>query len=272
MSLADALQANPKPPALELGWVNLAKLHSRVARIERSRLPLGDEQVLTYLCAYGYAIQPGGPQELARVLLGDDGLAYQGRLWFEFLPASPRVGEGETHLDLALGHVGKRGTTISGLEFAPPPAGPSWVAMVEAKLGCDISCEVDYDPFRNQLLRVIENAAVLSNGARHFPGVAHVVLLTPRVFKDRPRTRLYGCKFEEYCPNGRLDADAIEADLGQLRLQQATYREPIADRLRGLRLHWVTFEEVIRRMPAGTFRTDLLSLLRRERSLVASPS
>jgi hypothetical protein len=272
MSLADALRANPKPQALELGWINLAKLHNRVAQIERSRQPLSDEQVLTYLCAYGYAIQPEGPQKLARVLLGNGGLAYQGRLWFEFLPPSPRVGEGETHLDLALGHVGRRGTTISGLEFAPPSAVPSWVAVVEAKLCYDISCQVDYDPFRNQLLRVIENAAVLSNGTRQFPDAAHVILLTPQVFKDRPRTRLYFYKFEEYCPNGRLDANAIEADLGRMRLQQTTYREPIVDRLRGLWLRWVTFEEVIRHMPPGPFHTDLLSLLKREGSLVVSPS
>jgi hypothetical protein len=272
MSLNHILQANPKPTTLELGWVNLAKLHSRVARIERSRQPLSDEQVLTYLCAYGYAIQPEGPRELARVLLGDNDLDYQGRLWFEFLPASPRVGEGETHLDLALGHVGKRGTTISGLEFVPPPAGPSWVAVVEAKLCRDISYEVDYDPFRNQLLRVIENAAVLSNGTRQYPDTTHVILLTPQVFNDRPGTRLYGYKFKEYCPNGRPNGDAIEADLGRLQLQQTTYRERIAERLRGLRLRWVTFEAVIRRMPPGPFRTDLLSLLSRERSLVASPS
>ena len=56
MSLADALRANPEPQALELGWVNLEKVHNRVARIERSRQPLSDEQVLTYLCADGYAI------------------------------------------------------------------------------------------------------------------------------------------------------------------------------------------------------------------------
>jgi hypothetical protein len=73
MSLYDHNRGS-KRDALQLGWLNPAKLDDRINRIEQKAAPLVDEQVLTYLCAYGYAIAPEGPQALARVLLQDDAL------------------------------------------------------------------------------------------------------------------------------------------------------------------------------------------------------
>src|SRR5262245_39715418 len=102
MSLYDYIRGS-KRDALQLGWLNPAKLDDAIDRIEQSAAPLMDEQILTYLCAYGYAIAPNGPQTLARVLLHDGALIYDGKIWFEFLPVSPRHQEGETHFDLALG-------------------------------------------------------------------------------------------------------------------------------------------------------------------------
>ena len=223
-------------------------------------------KVLTYLCAYGYALTPQGPQALARVLLEDDNLTYDGKIWFEFLPASPRNREGETHFDLAVGNVQQRGATRSGLEAAPQP---SWIAAVEAKLRSDLCAYVRYDAFRNQFLRVIENAVTIRDPAGRMPASVHVVLLTPNVFKDHPRTRFYGCKFEEYCPNGRVDPSAILADLGRLELQTVTYDCVVADRLACLSLHWVTFEDVISKMPDGDgYKSCLVQLVSRAGSLI----
>jgi hypothetical protein len=266
MSLYDYIRGS-KRDVLQLGWLNPAKLDDRINRIEQSAAPLVDEQVLTYLCAYGYAIAPNGPQALARVLLQNDALIYDGKIWFEFLPVSPRHQEGETHFDLALGDVQKRSRTHSGLEFTPPTTQPSWIAAIEAKLHSDLSALVTYDVFRNQLLRVIENAVTLRDATDNFPARVHVVLLTPKVFKDHPQTRFYGCKFQEYCPNGTVNPAAILADLDRLALPVA-HKCDMAERLSSLSLHWATYEDVIGKMPDGDFKTCLLRLVNRHGSLV----
>jgi hypothetical protein len=269
--LCDIIAANPLPVPLNLGWVNVPALHNRVLLCEEAACPIGDEQVLTYLCAYGYAIHANGPQLLSRILLEDDALAYTDSFWFEFLPPPTREAEGATHLDLSFGHLQRRGRTFSGIEFAPPNSG-SWVGIVEAKLLSDIACDVEYDPFRNQLLRVIETAATLRSVQGAVPEKVHVVLLTPKVFREHPKSRFYGCKFEEYCGCcvGHLgaydpDVDAIRRDLDRLRLG-AIYPQDIdiECRLQSLKLHWVTYEDVIRNIPAGDFRDGIHDLVNRE--------
>jgi hypothetical protein len=267
--------------ALQLGWLNPAKLDDSINRIEQSAAPLVDEQVLTYLCAYGYAIAPNGPQALARVLLENDALPYDGKIWFEFLPVSPRDEEGETHFDLALGDVQKRSRTHSGLEFTPPTTRPSWIAAIEAKLQSDLSARVTHNVLRNQLLRVIENAVTLRDTTDNLPASVHVVLLTPKIFKDHPRTRFYGFKFQEYCPNGTVNRAAILADLDRLALcplarikcdmearLAVAHKCDMEARLASLSLRWATYEDVIGKMPDGDFKTCLLRLVNRHGSLV----
>jgi hypothetical protein len=254
--------------ALQCGWLNSSELDERIRRIERSSAPLVDEQVLTYLCAFGYAAAPQGPQALACAIVQDNALTYDGKIWFEFLPLSPRNREGETHFDLALGDVRRRLPTRSGLEFNHPGARPSWIAAVEAKLRSDLSAHVRYDAFRNQLLRVIENAVTLRDSTGQMPASVHVILLTPKVFKENPRTRFYGCKFQEYCPNGKVDPASVLADLGRLQLS-AAHNCDIAARLSNVSLRWVTYEDLISRMPdADGFKTCLLQLLNRDGCLV----
>lgn len=277
MRLFETISNNPNPDAIRYGWVNQAALFDRIHQIEESNDPINDEQILTFLCIYGYAIGSDGPQELARVFLEDENVDYSGSIWFEFLPISPRQQEGETHLDIALGSLGRREGTLSGLTFDPTRS-ESWISFVEAKLSSDISYDVANDPFRNQLLRVIENAATLQDNGHRFPNRAHVVLLTPALFANHPRTRFYGCKFEEYSREANpTGTDLIEADLNQLDLATThrsdwQYPESIHDRLERLTLHWITFEDVIKGMPDSVFRNDLIELLRRPGGLVGPPN
>jgi hypothetical protein len=93
----------------------------------------------------------------------------------------------------------------------------------------------------------------------------HVVLLTD--FKDHPRTRFYGCKFQEYWPNGTVNPAAILADLDRLTLCVA-HKCDMAERLASLSLHWATYEDVIGKMPDNDFKTCLLRLVNRQGSLV----
>src|ERR1051326_8175115 len=250
MGVHEIVAVTPHLASLKLGWVNQSELLARIQRIENANDALTDEQVLTYLCSYGYAIHPDGPQRLAQVLLRDTNQSYSGSLWFEFLPKSPRLRERETHLDLALGNLRTRAGTLSGIEFEPPATEPSWIAVIEAKLRSDISCDVSYDPFRNQLLRVIENGVTLCGVGEKTPAIVHVILLTPQVFKDHRKSRFYGCKFDEYCPSpGKLDMEAIKNDLCRLQLKEVGYTCNLEERLDALKLHWATFEELISQMP-----------------------
>ncbi len=282
MPIVDVKAAECECASLELGNVNRCKLQAAVDRCERSPGPLVDEQVLTYLCAYGYACHDDGPARLARVLLGDKAAGYSGRLWLEFRPMCTRSGEGETRMDLAFGHLRRRaprngkGETVSGIEFDGGADG-SWVAVVEAKLSGDISYHVGRDPFRNQLLRVVETAVTLQNPAGQLlPTAVHVVLLTPECFRQKPRSRFYGCKFMEYCEpaehassvNPRPNVDAICRDLDGLELQRVNYDQVIRARLAALRLHWVSYEDVIRCMPPGRVKEFLIDRTNRDGSLV----
>jgi hypothetical protein len=57
------------PPYIQYGCQKLPGILDRLRSKEVSGNPLHYEEVLTYLCAYGYALDPDGPRQLASVLL-----------------------------------------------------------------------------------------------------------------------------------------------------------------------------------------------------------
>jgi hypothetical protein len=103
--------------------------------------------------------------------------------------------------------------------------------MFEAKVLSDISCEVTFDPFRNQLARNID---VMLDRRTSFlppdPAKRLLALLTPQVFKDKHSTRYYGLLFHEYKRNPSLLNEHIEH-------RDATSLAQVPDRL-----GWLTFE------------------------------
>jgi hypothetical protein len=264
MPLTSIITGNPCPPALKTGCVNLPFLHGLISGIELAPHPLKDEQVLTYLCAYGYAIHADGSLQFARLLTEDDTIDSPNALWFEFLPRSPRHNEGETNLDLAIGHLRCREGTRSGIEFDPAVEGKTWVGFVEVKLRSDLATHVKYDPFRNQLLRVVENAVTLRH-ADAMPRRVHVILVSPSVFKHHVGSRFYGYKFDEY-DNHR---EKILKDLGLLQLHPA-HNIDLAPRVSPdvLSFHWITLETIIRAMPESDFKAALIDLVGRPGGLL----
>jgi hypothetical protein len=56
---------------------------------------------------------------------------------------------------------------------------------------------VTRDPLRNQITRIIENLLCFQAGGKH-PSRLHFGLLTPRLFRDNPKARLYGYKMQDY--------------------------------------------------------------------------
>jgi hypothetical protein len=170
--------------------------------------------------------------------------------WFEAQPMAPRKGtplvdnESNTKIDLAIGAIRQRGKSGSGIEFAISAPQP-WVCFVEGKgpiRDCDFMTE--YDLLRNQLERDIESLLYFQYPGR-FPDRLFFTLLTPRRFKENPRSRLYGYRMTEYLANRNL----IIADIERCtipRRDDGNHEYPLLrGRLDRLTLNWVAYEDIL---------------------------
>lgn len=114
-----------------------------------------------------------------------------------------------------------------------------FAVFFEAKVLSDISYQTSYDSIRNQLIRNID--VMLSNNQNlHFPLNKRIAentlfaLLTPRIYKDNYKARLYGYKFMDYKKTPSLIAE----DLPHRNLN-LTQSENIANRM-----GWLTWENL----------------------------
>lgn len=114
-----------------------------------------------------------------------------------------------------------------------------FAVFFEAKVLSDISYQTSYDSIRNQLIRNID--VMLSNNQNlHFPLNKRIAentlfaLLTPRIYKDNYKARLYGYKFMDYKKTPSLIAE----DLPHRNLN-LTQCENIANRM-----GWLTWENL----------------------------
>jgi len=180
---------------------------------------------------------------------------------FEVQPLSTRKGvrgntEGNTHLDLAIGHFIRRGGRDSGgIKFNH--VDNSMVCFIEAKMYSDLSTGTTHDKLRNQMTRVIENLLCFQNEAGKFPDDICFTLLTPRAFKLNPKSRLYGYKYFDYLKDLSINGSLIEYDINQLDIPkryESNWKYPIiASRLKKLRLNWVTYEDIFEYHIKNTF-------------------
>ena len=182
------------------------------------------------------------------------------KIGFEVQPIPPRKGtktdtEGNTHLDLAFGHLEKRGKTESGIMYSKPDKENSKVCFIEAKFLSDLSTGTSHDKCRNQMTRVIENLLCFQgfqDDSVKFPDDICFTLLTPRTFKLNPKSRLYGYKFLEYSNDLITSNSLIEYDINQLNIEKRfdvnkknKWKYPIlSERLKALRLNWATYEDI----------------------------
>jgi hypothetical protein len=169
----------------------------------------------------------------------------------------------KSDIDLILGDITSRKTTPSGIA-SNPNGNPSWVCMVEAKWLSDIACPTSHDLHWNQLIRVIETALTFQNakGQTRYPDQVHVTLLTPGTFRhdgEPSGSRFYYYKYNEYKQYPYL----VLTDLGRVAIgmQQGfigwSTPEDLVSHLDKLRLHWVTYEELFKRMPDSEFKVQL---------------
>ncbi|UCG68535.1 MAG: hypothetical protein JSV09_12100 [Thermoplasmata archaeon] len=107
-----------------------------------------------------------------------------------------------------------------------------FAVIIEAKVLSDISYQITYDTMRNQIARNIDvmlerNESLCKPLNKRDPDKTLFMLLTPKPFKDNPKSRLYGYKFNDYKENPatlqddlphreNLDAESISKRLGWL--------------------------------------------------------
>lgn len=260
-SLAEALKVHRGEIARYL-YVGYAIWDDLIARVEREEGKRSgdcpDEQAWTFLVACGYAIAgEQGIAELATILTGSSQkLPPNPKIWFEVLPVSCRQKEGEAHLDLALASIAVRQGTGSGVRLDDVES--PWACFCEMKWYADISVGVTYDVHRNQLARVIENALCFQYSGKYAEKV-YVTLVTPASFRDaRLKSRLYQYKFEEYNANrASLMADLEACILGKKEQVDWSYPSDLAERVAGLSLRWVTYDELFENLPHSAIAADL---------------
>jgi len=240
---------------LHCGWINRDELINKIEQQEQNQTSeFADEQVWTFLLACGYAIAgPNGVEKLTSLLTGINGLSSDtDKIWLEVLPSSPREKEGQTHLDLAMGTINVRSGTISGIELKQTPK--SWIVFCEMKWYSDISHDVSYDPHRNQLSRVIENAVAFQNNMKTADKI-YVTLVTPETFMDENnKSRFYCYKYEEY----NNSPENILKDFENCKLNKTSiYPNDIKIELSKLKLTWISFESLFSSMPESVLSREI---------------
>lgn len=111
-----------------------------------------------------------------------------------------------------------------------------FAVIIEAKVLSDISYEITYDTMRNQIARNIDvmlesNKELCDPLNKRDPDKTLFLLVTPKLFKDNPSSRLYGYKFNKYKTNPK----SLSADL--------PHRKNCDWQNISSRLGWLTWED-----------------------------
>ena len=114
-----------------------------------------------------------------------------------------------------------------------------FAVIIEAKVLSDISYQVSYDSMRNQITRNLDvmlgdNKDLGDPLNKRIADNSLFLLLTPKLFKDNPRSRLYGYTFRDYKDNSKSICD----DLKHRKLN-LTDGERISKRM-----SWITWEDL----------------------------
>jgi hypothetical protein len=250
-----------------------AKQRAGVLKALGSTRCLENEKVWTYLVA-SVLDQAVDQRPYLEILCGES-VPFRGQHldpWFEAQPLSPRLGkrgkdhEANSKIDLALGAIARRGDAMDGNGIGFDPAAPaSWACFVEAKFLSDCACKIRNDLYRNQLERDIESLLCFQAGGRT-PDRLYFTLLTPRKFKERPRTRLYGYRMEEYGENRDLLVQDILNFATPGRRKHGQVYPDIRTRAGVLKITWATYEDILEpalgQRPVDTLVPESISALR----------
>ncbi len=171
--------------------------------------------------------------------------------WLECQPISPRKGtrggenEANTRIDLSIGAIRRREGTDGGIAFDNSARSPfRWACFVEGK-GPDRDCDFksEHDWLRNQLERDIESLLSFQDHGT-FPDRLYFTLLTPRLCRRHPRSRLYGYRMEEYLKDSALLIPDIIRCTIPVRDDGDQEYPLLPGRLERLKLTWLSYEDI----------------------------
>jgi len=136
-------------------------------------------------------------------------------------------------LNSADGKVNLEGPTNVDAMFLNSKNG--FAVIIETKVLSDISYDVTYDTIRNQIARNVdvmleENRKLCPPLNKRDPEKTLFLLITPKLFRDNPSSRLYGYKMREY----KTNPESLAADLPH----RSCNWEEISKRL-----GWLTWED-----------------------------
>jgi hypothetical protein len=125
-------------------------------------------------------------------------------------------------------------TKVDALLIAPETG---FSVLFEAKVLADMSCGIEFDVLRNQMIRNIDVMLDTNAALRHplnlrDPERTCFVLLTPNVFRANREGRLYGWLFDAY------------KDRPELLRKHLPYRDEILLSTVPSRLGWLTWEDL----------------------------
>lgn len=214
-----------------------------------------DEQMLLLKIVNEYATDSKNIDFLYELLTKSKRIN-KAKIAVEAQPLTPRKGEGNSYLDLAMGSIKRRENTVSGIELDSGNQNTDFL-FCEAKWRSDLSLEVTNCSIRNQLQRIIENALFFAGD--DFKGKIFITLITPEIYKNLSikgmHTRFYSYKYKEYKDNIAdtfLKEIEIINSLGTIPYNSHTAKNPmeiIKKNLKKVILNWATFEELIENIP-----------------------
>ena len=186
----------------------------------------------------------------------EEALGSDPQLYFEAnLPSPPSYRRWlEQHLDERVlvpyvreaaakrGHRLEGATKVDALLIAPDTG---FAVLFEAKVLSDVSCAIGFDAMRNQIVRNIDvmldaNPNLKSPLASRRPDRTYFVLITPEIFKEHRKSRLYGWLYDGYRTDPSLLADHLPHRDSQVDLAAVSSR-----------LGWLTWEDCNRLLPGA---------------------
>lgn len=232
---------------LHMGKVKWDKLIIRLKKYINKKDVMNDEQLWTFLLASGYAnVGLKGIEKLTQLLTGKNLKPNSEKLWFEVLPLPPRAEEGSTNLDLAIGQIAQRKDYKSGIKLSEGEN--EWICFCEMKWDSDISTNVTHDPYRNQLIRVIENALTFQNNKNEYANDVFVTLVTPKKYMLKNRTsiksKLYHYKFLEYKDPKKIEEEIKACQMDYYKNYGWVYPDNIEERINKFKLNHQSYDEL----------------------------
>lgn len=247
---------------------------SLIKKIElmKSKGILYDETVWTFLSIIPYTISKKDISYLFNMLTKTLGSFDFDKCWIEALPIPPRINEGNTNLDLAIGDIRSRSLNLdennveaNGIEYSGNESGS--VCFCEMKWYADCSLSVKYHKKRNQIIRIIENLLCFQNDNLH-PDNFYFTLVTPEYFRNegKPYSRFYSYLIKDYIDNKELILKDIEKTKDFLELRSIgknNWQYPVSminEFIDKLKINWISFEELISKSPQSEYKDYIVNI------------